>query len=575
VVWDRATGRKVCEIPLEKRYHPPSALAFSADGKRVYAEHPADAHHEWAWDATTGQPLDLPRPHAAARAIAFPAGGREAIFQRGELFLRWDVEKAEGLVGGTASFRFPVAARLGDRLLVAGREQDEVAVWDAGRNAQLWRVGSVRVKNIGGPPPAFSADGTLVAAPTEPPVVAVYDALTGRRVRLMDADGEKSYWSLAFSPDKQTLAGSNHDGSVRLWNLADGRERARVRAFPGHITNVFFAPDSKTFATGFGNNAHGVMLWDTATGRPVEPYPSHAAPVTSVAFAPGGRLVATSSFMRGDPVVRLWEPDTGKLVRTLDSGVPAGVPAVAFSPDGRTLAAASWDFDRKVRLWDVATGALRHAMAGHEAGCTCLVFSADGKRIATGDSYGSTSRENAGRVCVWDADAGKLLRELRGARGSVRRVAFTPDGKHVLAAAEGVFVFDTETGQAVGDPIADGKRLWGLSVAPDGRHLATTDEHGRLRVWEFPSRRQVPFASPAGKSVNVAFAPDGRTLAVIREGGEVEVRRVPTGEVVGRLAGVPGDRRVFFSPDGRRLATAGNEESSAVVWEISAGGVGR
>jgi WD40 repeat protein len=323
------------------------------------------------------------------------------------------------------------------------------------------------------------------------------------------------------------------------------------------------------FATGGGNNGHAVVLWKTATGKRIDPFPGHTSPIAYVAFSPDGKTAATCSWIRGDPVIRLWDPQSGRLLpRTFEMPGWGGVSAIAFSPDGRTLAACSWYGGKKVGVWDVATGRERHMLAGHEAGCTCLAFSPDGKRLATGDAYYNRDGQYEGRLCIWDADSGKRLREVRGTRGAIQRVRFTPDGRHVLAAADGVHVYDADTGKLVGEPIQAKSRIWGLALSPDGRLLATADEHS-VRLWELATRREFRLTVPNGNCCDVDFTPDGRIL-MAPGSREVVLVHLPSEKIVGKVTGDAGSvTRAFLSPDGRRLATARNAESSALIWDVA------
>jgi WD40 repeat protein len=245
---------------------------------------------------------------------------------------------------------------------------------------------------------------------------------------------------------------------------------------------------------------------------------------------------------------------------------------VTFSPDGRTLATCEWSGGNKVRLWDVGTGRQRHALAGHEMGCTCVAFSPDGKRLASCDAYYNRMGRYEGRLCLWDAAAGKLLREVRGTPGAIRQVVFTPDGRHVLAAADGVHVYEADTGRPAGEPFQTNRRVWGLALSADGRLLATADGNGPVRLWEPATHCEALL--PGANGYGIALSPDGRTLAATT--GPLSRKTAvlldwPSGRTVGR---VPGDidlgSRPFFNPDGRRLATPADEESSVLLWDVAA-----
>jgi WD40 repeat protein len=572
VIWDRAKGRKLLEIPTGG-VMPPGLLRFSSDNKRLYGScwYGKDVRF-YAWDATTGaEAKDVPALPARSRAVRYSQGGREAILLYWESeIIRWDLEKGKELARYTMPSGYMSAiALVGERVLVAQFGGESVRMWDTADKKQLWSVKATREKSYPGLPMAFSRDGKLIAIETPPRVISVYESVTGKLVRQLEADVEKIYYSLCISPDGRTVAGSCRDASIRLFDLETGRQRAKIPAIEGWVTNIYFAPDSKVFATGGGNNAHAVLLWDTATGKPIEPAAGHTSPVSSVSFSPDSQTVATGSWIRGDAVIRLWDPTSGKPLRSLTATQPDGVSAVAFSPDGRTLAACHWWQGKKVRIWDVAAGREEHVLAGHEAGVTCVAFSRDGKHLASGDTYYNKMGSYEGRLCLWDPEGGRLVHEIRGTAGAIQRVLFTPDGRHVLAAANGVHIYDVDTARLVVDPLHAKARIWDLSLSGDGRLLATAELNGRPRLWELATRREIPLQLPGAVGNGVALTLDGRTLMMGGAKGLVFFHW-PSGEIAGKLASdTDVGSRLFPSPDGRRLATAGNAESSVYIWDVA------
>ena len=134
--------------------------------------------------------------------------------------------------------------------------------------------------------------------------------------------------SVAFSPNGTTLAAGNADGTVRLWDMATGRQIGRPLTGPADpVTSVTFSPDGTTLAS--ASPDHTVRLWDLATSRPVgAPLTGHTGQVTSVAFSPDGKTLAAGS---ADHTVRLWD------VAYLVNAVPH-LCALA----GRSLTRAEW-----------------------------------------------------------------------------------------------------------------------------------------------------------------------------------------------------------------------------------------
>jgi WD40 repeat protein len=183
-----------------------------------------------------------------------------------------------------------------------------------------------------------------------------------------------------------------------------------IRADPGFVGGSVFSSDGRWLAALCGDGA--VQLWDAATGRPQprrwqawQPAiinPNITATLSNaVAFSPDGRHVAAAGGTWNHGQVHLWDVATGETVHTLE-GHTLMVNCVAFSPDGRRLASGS--NDGTVKLWDVATGEEVFTLRGHHSGVLSVAFSPDGYRLATG-SIDLTAK-------VWDAtpvDTGQKL----------------------------------------------------------------------------------------------------------------------------------------------------------------------
>ena len=223
--------------------------------------------------------------------------------------------------------------------------------------------------------------------------------------------------SVVFAPDGRSLASGSWDKTIRLWDLASGKELRRLEGHTDPVTSVAFAPDGRSLASGSDDNT--IRLWDLASGKELRRLEGHSDPVISVAFAPDGRSLASGSW---DKTIRLWDLASGKELRRLE-GHTGYVESVAFAPDGRSLASGSWD--KTIRLWDLASGKELRRLEGHTSYVNSVAFAPDGRSLASG------SEDNT--IRLWDLASGKELRRLEGHSDPVTSVVFAPDGRSLAS----------------------------------------------------------------------------------------------------------------------------------------------
>ncbi|MFE7681325.1 WD40 repeat domain-containing serine/threonine protein kinase, partial [Streptomyces anulatus] len=185
-----------------------------------------------------------------------------------------------------------------------------------------------------------------------------------------------------------------------------------VPATPASIPPISALPTDGGSVAG-SSPAVSVPLSDSPKDRPTA-LNGHTLAVFSVAFSPDGRTLATGS---GDWEVRLWDMATDRTTATL-TGHEGWVESVAFSPDGRTLATGS--ADHEVWLWDVGTGRTISILTGHTEDVLSVAFSPDGRTLATGSGDDT--------VRLWDMGTGRTTASFTGHSGAVLSVAFSPDG---------------------------------------------------------------------------------------------------------------------------------------------------
>ncbi len=363
----------------------------------------------------------------------------------------------------------------------------------------------------------LSPDATLLVTDTATGEgLSVWDVQTGKLVRRLDFKGPRHIMPAAFSPDGKRLAAvgsADNRHFVRAWDVASGKE-----IFAKDVRNnvstdqVAFTHDGGRLLASFTSVEEGMYCWDVATGRLL--WQNKTFSPSSMVFTADGKILGSA---QQQPAL---DAATGRPAEGVALPPLEWDNKLTLAPDGRTLLVAGAG---GALVWDLAKGKEVRTLAG--AG-EQLVVAPDGKSVVT----------NSGALQRWDLATGRPLYADNGGDGhadEVTAVVFSADGKRLASGARDgtVRLWDTTAGRPLhvwrGHEARRPVRVWrwekagvqALDMTPDGRRVVSAGSEGRLKVWDAVAGKELRTIPLAGEGDLVTFhlriSPDGREAVAL------------------------------------------------------------
>jgi WD40 repeat protein len=573
------------------------ALALAADGRQLVSCGMDGSIRQW--DITTGKQVRLIAMHKDwCRDLAFSKDGKTLISAsggpHGENSLKlWDFASGRE-VASLGAPRQPVVSLAmlpsGNRFL-AGSDGGELVMWDLRTRKELLRfVGhSNNVYRL-----AVTSDGSLLASASADKTVRLWDVATGRELHRWSDYSDEVEW-VAIAPDDRRVLTIDKGSRLRLLDITSHGE---ICQFQCHGTAAAFSPDGTAVATTGEDGT--VQLWRlppiVPAAQPAKeptPHPPAAKPsvenrsflahtdhVLCIALSPDGRRALSGG---KDGMVRLWDVETGKEVRSFGLG-SGPVATVCFSGDGREIHAASTSIgdggrqtSSKRQSWETDTGRVLSSMESIRTSTLAqplvLALSPAGKHFL---SIETVALPGGLQMCKLEfLDFANLTagpRHLTEVRAGATCVAVAPDGSKVLTGGgsndAALRLWDLERGsvKAIGGPTTG---IVSVALSADLRYAATGGLDKSIRMWDLAKEKEVHrFTGHTGAVTSVAFSPDGSRVLSGSQDKTVRLWGVQNGKELARFEGhTDAVQSVVFSPDGKR-ALSGSADKSVRFWQL-------
>jgi WD40 repeat protein len=477
-LWDISNGRQICKFT--GHVTGVSAVVFSSEAESILSG--GLDHTIRHWDAKSGQLLSHFGDHQGIiTSLALSPDGKVLVsggatssvlgnLYGGGTLRFWELATAKELkereprLGMVMSVKFSPDGKI----VATGGLDGQIHLWSAatGKEIHHFACHHSAVAAL-----CFSPDGKTIASGGWDNVVRLSDVRSGE-TELVFPGHEARISSISFSKDGRHLVTGGWDRSVRLWNLSNNKEIWHAEPFHRDVSSVFFQPsgtkivcsspfcqldaatgeklppflmtsgclalssDGRTLASAIGRDKIGIWKLGSYSATlvwtiPLEDLKESGEIDRYYAFSPNNQLLAVAVgneqrvFRDKKPEIRIFDLELRK-ERGRMLGHDDPVTCLVYSPDGKTLASGSCD--GTIRLWEVATGKERDRLLGHHDWVGCLAYSADGTTVASG-SCDRTIR-------LWEVATRKERGRFVGHLGTVNAVAFCGNGRILASGSD-------------------------------------------------------------------------------------------------------------------------------------------
>lgn len=392
---------------------------------------------------------------------------------------------------------------------------------------------------------AVTPDGNTIATGGSLGWIKLW-GLDGRKINEFQLH-EPASINVRFSNDGKRLVSAGQDGTVKILNISDSATQT-LRGHQGFVSAVRFSPDDRTVISGGEDGT--IRVWSSDSELKIL---KDNRAVNNIKFAPDGSMLATAN---DDGSIKLWDKN-GQLSQTL-TGHEGPVMSIGFRPDSKTI--VSGGNDNTVRIWDLNGRASVKTKSNHGGVVRSVSFSRDGQTIGSGSADKT--------IKLWNVN-GELRQTIENG-SEVNDISFGPDGILASAGGDSKIRIWTPKGELLQTLEGHSDPVLAVSFSSDGNLIASGGGDKTARLWRRDGSKFTLLAVLQGHSdsiYSVAFNPIEQVLATAGGDGKIKFWNV-NGQLLQTLpAHEEAVYATTFSPDGKVLASA-SYDTRAILWNL-------
>ncbi len=552
--WDMENGELIFTLSNEKAFYLTSAV-FTVDGSRLYSIGGGSDEKIYVWELNDDLNTHVLAPIFTELKldVEFEGGYRKIItISPDERFLAIHRQKGQNeflsiqiLDAHTGKLLFERSAQSNEWVTALAFSPDSKTLAACADSIYLWNTDASDVKatfkalDTSFNALAFSPNGRLLASGCSDGSVRLWNATAqkeglggkiGQYMPTLKLKGHKERVNiLAFSPDGKTLLSGSDDGTIRAWDTTTGR---KIYTYPGHMVGIrsIAVSEQTNILTSSDSYPTQVRLWDIKNGHQLSA--SYFGFTYSVTISPNATTITMDDL--SDRNLRLWDIQNRRYrIYLKGHGYTSESllhTEIAFSKDEKMLATSpSRGTIGEIHLWDIGSQSNsifsrfffnaktirpKHTLKGHRGVVSSLVFSPDGKILASGG--------DGDKINLWDLETLNIHQKLAVDRNYTRSIAFSTDGK-ILASrgAEKIICWEAATGKQI-STWSGRSAFMAIHFSPDDRILVSGNSNGEVELWDVYSGNLLSTHKGNTRQINdLRFLRNGKTLTTASADGTI------------------------------------------------------